>query len=578
MKNATGLASGSDKAMFGSLMNTASSITGVQNNGILGTLKGLFSNSKAGSYLGNVGSAFGEVKNNAIVSSITNGFKQAGGFIKMGFGGLGSGFGQLFSMAGSGIANSKVGQFVGGAASKIGGFMGSVGGGLKTGASMLANSSIGKLGGSMLNLSTTMLSPVTSMFGGILSGALPVVGVVSGIIALFSILGDNLDGIRGLVESVFGEAGVKVFDSFTGGLKNILGFIKNIFNGGLAAALAPVKKMILNLFGGNEAPAVVGKTFDSIVNIVQSALGVIGQLVDFSVNYIKPIILNVFNFIVNTVMPIILNIFNTVAPIISSLITKIGSAVMNVATIIAEAIQFIWPLIEGVITVVLNIAEVVIPMALAAFNVLWETISSVVDGIKNIFEGVIQFITGIFSGEWKKAWEGIKNIFGGIFETLGALFKAPINVIITLINKAISGINNLGIEIPDWVPFLGGKKFGLDISEIPLLAKGGFTNGPAIAGEAGTEAVISFARSVRKKNLDTWLTAGQMLGVDFGGAVKELKKIDTGGMGGNITFAPQITINGNADERTVDYMVDQMRDMFEEWFENKVRRQARTAY
>ena len=77
-----------------------------------------------------------------------------------------------------------------------------------------------------------------------------------------------------------------------------------------------------------------------------------------------------------------------------------------------------------------------------------------------------------------------------------------------------------------------------------MLARGGFTNGASIAGEAGTEAVISFQRAVRRENLATWAKAGELLGV----RPVELADIPAeGGIGGGgITFAPQITIQGNA--------------------------------
>ena len=51
------------------------------------------------------------------------------------------------------------------------------------------------------------------------------------------------------------------------------------------------------------------------------------------------------------------------------------------------------------------------------------------------------------------------------------------------------------------------------IPNIPMLATGGFTEGITIAGEAGTEAVISFDRSVRAANIGYWEKAGEMLGV-----------------------------------------------------------------
>ena len=92
---------------------------------------------------------------------------------------------------------------------------------------------------------------MASGFGGLLSGALPIVGVISGIIAVVSILGDHLDDIRGIIQNVFGDAGVAVFDSFIGVLSNVGDFITGLFaDGGVAAAMAPLRDAITGMFGG----------------------------------------------------------------------------------------------------------------------------------------------------------------------------------------------------------------------------------------------------------------------------------------------------------------------------------------
>lgn len=101
-----------------------------------------------------------------------------------------------------------------------------------------------------------------------------------------------------------------------------------------------------------------------------------------------------------------------------------------------------------------------------------------------ILNGIVDFITGVFTGNWSRAWQGVTNIFGGIFEGIAAMAKAPINAMIGLINGFLGGLNN--IKIPKWVPKVGGR--GFNISQIPYLAKGGhLINGDAIMGEAGPE-------------------------------------------------------------------------------------------
>lgn len=107
---------------------------------------------------------------------------------------------------------------------------------------------------------------------------------------------------------------------------------------------------------------------------------------------------------------------------------------------------------------------------------------------KRVFNGFIDFITGIFTGNWEQAWNGVVNIFGGIFDGIVAIAKAPLNLLIGLINGVIGGLNH--IKLPKWVPGIGGK--GINIPQIPYLATGGhLINGQAIVGEAGPELLTA---------------------------------------------------------------------------------------
>jgi len=198
----------------------------------------------------------------------------------------------------------------------------------------------------------------------------------------------------------------------------------------------------------------------------------------------------------------------------------------------------------------------------------WQNVASWIN------ENVVQPIAGFFSG----LWDGLKGMVDGIvaffrngFNSLIGIVKAPINAIIGIINGAIDGINSIGFDIPDWVPFIGGKAFRLDIPNLPMLATGGFTNGVSIAGEAGTEAVISFDPAYRRENLTYWAKAGRMLGADasdyflgVGGGTST--SIDLGG----VTFAPNITVTGHATKETIMQAIEdeypEFLDMLEAYF------------
>ena len=162
------------------------------------------------------------------------------------------------------------------------------------------------------------------------------------------------------------------------------------------------------------------------------------------------------------------------------------------------------------------------------FNAFLQNISNIWAAIKLIFGGIIDFIKAVFTGDWQGAWEAVVNIFKGIFELLVSYAKAPLNAIIGMLNAAIDGINTLisglnrvKFDIPDWVPKLGGKSFGINIpaiGKIPLLAKGGvLSRGSAIVGEAGAEllsmvggkAMVTPLTSAQKQAGGTGITINQ---------------------------------------------------------------------
>lgn len=146
-------------------------------------------------------------------------------------------------------------------------------------------------------------------------------------------------------------------------------------------------------------------------------------------------------------------------------------------------------------------------------NIVEPIIAGFIDcanGIITILKGIVQFLTGVFTGNWSRAWDGIKNIFKGTIDTMSAVIKTPLNMIIATfenlvnrigsgINKLIRGFNSIKWNVPDWVPGIGGKSLGFNISQIPTiklprLAQGGWVaaNNPqlAIVGDNTREGEI----------------------------------------------------------------------------------------
>jgi hypothetical protein len=119
----------------------------------------------------------------------------------------------------------------------------------------------------------------------------------------------------------------------------------------------------------------------------------------------------------------------------------------------------------------------------------------------------VDFVVGAFTTIGKVA----QDIFGAIAGWIGDAFKGivgvvrgPINFVIDILNSMISGLNSIKIDVPAWVPVLGGQKLGFSIPKIPKLAAGGFVTGPttALIGEAGPEVVTPLKDFERMMNLD----------------------------------------------------------------------------
>lgn len=175
-------------------------------------------------------------------------------------------------------------------------------------------------------------------------------------------------------------------------------------------------------------------------------------------------------------------------------------------------------------------------------NGLFASISEIWEGVKKVFQGVISFVRAVFQGDWASAWEAVKNIFKGVFDALVGIAKAPLNLIIGVINGLIDGLNwlidgfnKISFDVPDWVPIIGGKTFGFNlphITKIAYLAKGGIlSEGSAVVGENGPEILTMTGRGAMVQPLTNNTTNRNYGGVTLniygaaGQSVEELADI-----------------------------------------------------
>jgi hypothetical protein len=131
------------------------------------------------------------------------------------------------------------------------------------------------------------------------------------------------------------------------------------------------------------------------------------------------------------------------------------------------------------------------------FGFVWDTfIKPFVDFVVGAFEMIGKVASDIFGA--------IAGWIGDAFNGIIGVVRGPINFIIDILNSMISGLNSIKIEVPDWVPILGGQTLGFNIPKIPKLAKGGYVDQPttALIGEAGPEVVTPLKDFERMMGID----------------------------------------------------------------------------
>lgn len=124
----------------------------------------------------------------------------------------------------------------------------------------------------------------------------------------------------------------------------------------------------------------------------------------------------------------------------------------------------------------------------ATWENMWNGIITFFETTKTNLQTATQKLTADMLARWEKFKGGIIEIWRAI---TGAI-KGHINNQLQFVNKLIDALNSIKVEIPEWVPGIGGNKFGIDLPHVPYLAEGGIVTRPTLAmiGEAGPEAVV----------------------------------------------------------------------------------------
>jgi len=357
--------------------------------------------------------------------------------------------------------------------------------------------------------------------------------------------------LQPVFNSLFGLPFAQFFSSVTSGFKLVSSFVNPVTIG-----IALVTATIIDLWDESEE---FRKAVKNIVSNISSIIGnlwrnvlypIFSLIIDHIKGFIKNTLLPLWDqwkYVFEQIMKIVNDLLIVLTPIINAIVYLLGLVLVPTLNFLLTSFQVVFGAIAGVLTGFLK------------------NFGDGFKNIENILSGIITFIKGVFTGNWKTAWEGIKSIFAGVWGSLTSIVRHPINLIIGLVNGMLGGIrtginavvnavNKMSFKVPSWVPALGGKKFGFNLSpinmpNIPYLANGGLVDEGQmfIAREAGPELVGTMGNKTAVANNNQIIE-----GIKQG--VLEAMSMANGSQGGTTRIVVQSILDGKTiGESVVDY-------------------------
>ncbi|MDK0890727.1 hypothetical protein P5F21_11630 [Clostridium perfringens] len=354
------------------------------------------------------------------------------------------------------------------------------------------------------------LANLSASFGQFLLTLTPLIQVATKVVVAFNNMNDGTKKtiviIAGLVAGIFPlllafSKTVKAVQDIKNGLK--------IFNTGVKSGIVGLKNFTKATKNETNAIGKFGKGIVSVtkaivrfmINLAKSTLQLIKNGALWVANKVKMLAYKTAQIAVTgatkamTLAQKALNLAMKMNPIGLVITLLLGLAVVfvtlyNKCEWFRNGVNKVWSFITSVFTKFSNFLTGIFTTDWTkSFGVFGNIINGFVKNIENrfnaikrIFSGVIEFVKGVFTGDWSRAWQGVVDIFGGIMNGLGAVIKAPLNTVISLVNMAIDGLNKISFTAPDWIPGVGGKHFGIQLPKMRYLHTGAVFDEPTLLG------------------------------------------------------------------------------------------------
>lgn len=352
---------------------------------------------------------------------------------------------------------------------------------------------IAALGNSFIALKTglggisELLAPLTGIFGeggifgtggAIATASAPMVALAAAAAALAVGLGYVFATNEDVRTSFFNATKV-IGGNFMSAFQEIAGIVVPAISNGfktLQSILTPFANFLQTVFTSvwqdmiNPALSYIGNTVIPILlatfkDLWENVLVPFGNFLSSIFRPIISVLSDAFTVLwKNIVVPLANFIGTTFASTFEGLAKIFNVTIVPGIKSIIDTFSFLWN------SVLVPIGSYIVSRFGPDFEATFKLIGGLIDGLSLAFTGIITFITGSFTADWRQSWEGVKDIFKGVFNGIISIGEWAINAVIRGFNKLFS------IKVADWIPEIGGKTFGIHLSEVslPRFETGGF--------------------------------------------------------------------------------------------------------
>lgn len=327
-------------------------------------------------------------------------------------------------------------------------------------------------------------------------------GVAYNLTPMLNATGEDMENMRqeaydlGLVmSSDTVEAGAELNDAMTN-VSDAVGALVN----NLGASLMPIVKQACDFIIEN-LPLIQGlveKLGPVLAGILESVMPPLTKLVETILPVLfelLDLILPIFSMLCDSILPVVVSLveqlLGPVLQIVKSVLPILVGLLNALLPVLSPVISLLNPILNLVMTILqplLDLINFILSPIIKLIEVLVGVLSDMLIPVINKFAQIITSVLATAFGVVKTILDNLKQKFIDVFEKIRDAVRNPINAVIGFINGLISGVtgginsivramNKLQFDVPDWVPGIGGKSFGFNLSEltapqIPLLAQG----------------------------------------------------------------------------------------------------------